>query len=188
MRRAARTVQLPGWAAIVFTPAPVAAHTTVTKYTYNADGALTSIAVTPDDAQPTTTYLVWDNFTPDTADPTTGTTAVANGRLVGFGPSPDNLTTTFHFDVRDDATNGGADGDHAGGNGDGCACYPCPDGDDGRGTVRRGRRLSDPDGRRRQWVDPPATVVRPHCPAAAWRLCARSFLQSRLVRRYQMVD
>jgi RHS repeat-associated protein len=110
MRRAAGTVQLVGWAAIVFTPAPVAAHTIATKYTYNADGALTSIAVTPDDAQPTTTYLVWDNFTPDTADPTTGTTAVANGRLVGFGPSPDNLTTTFHFDVRDRLMNVIADG------------------------------------------------------------------------------
>jgi RHS repeat-associated protein len=84
---------------------------TVTKYTYNADGALTSTTVTPDDGTPaTTTYLTWDNFTPDTADPTTGTTAVANGRLLGFGPSPDNLTTTFQFDVRDRLKNVVADG------------------------------------------------------------------------------
>lgn len=84
--------------AVVAISRPCAAQdtkVTVTEYTYNADGELTSVTVTPDDEQPTTTYLVWDNFTPDAADPTTGTTAVANGRLVGFGPSPDNLTTTL---------------------------------------------------------------------------------------------
>jgi len=105
--RGDRWLLIPLFAPLValFIPFPCGAQApsvTVTKYTYNADGALTSITATVDDGQPSMTYLVWDNFVPDTA---TGTMAVANGRLVGFGPDPGSLTTTFHFDVRDRLAN-----------------------------------------------------------------------------------
>jgi RHS repeat-associated protein len=78
-----------------------ATTTTTTKYQYNADGGLTAITKQAADGTTTTTYLVWDDFTPNASDPTTGTVSAANGRLVGFGSSPDDLTTTFQFDVRD---------------------------------------------------------------------------------------
>ena len=51
---------------------------------------------------PTTTYLTWDDFTPDAVNPSTGTVAVGDGRLVGFGPSrTTDPTSRFRFDPRD---------------------------------------------------------------------------------------
>jgi len=89
-------------ALLLFSAASASATmTSVTKYQYNADGALTAITKQAADGSTTTTYLVWDDFVPSASDPTTGTVSAANGRLLGYGPSPDNLTTTFQFDVRD---------------------------------------------------------------------------------------
>jgi RHS repeat-associated protein len=106
VRRAAGTVQLVGWAAIIFSPARAAARTTVTEYTYNADAALTSMIVTVDDGAPSTTFLTWDDFVPDASDPTTGTVTVGDGRLLGRGPTPgaQNATDFFTFDRRDRLT------------------------------------------------------------------------------------
>ncbi len=86
-----------------FTPAAASARTTVKTYTYDADGALTAITTQANENAPTTTYLTWDDFTPDAADPSTGTVAAGDGRLVGFGPSPGtaDLTARFTFDPRD---------------------------------------------------------------------------------------
>jgi RHS repeat-associated protein len=75
--------------------------TITTKYVYNDDGALTAITRQQNGGTATTTYLVWDNFVPDAADPTTGTVSTGNGTLVGYGPSPNDLTATFQFDARD---------------------------------------------------------------------------------------
>jgi RHS repeat-associated protein len=100
MSTGARYLLIP--ALVAYSVASAAATTTVTtEYQYNADGALTAITKQAADGSTTTTYLVWDDFTPNTSDPTTGTVSAANGRLVGFGSSPDDLTTTFQFDVRD---------------------------------------------------------------------------------------
>jgi YD repeat-containing protein len=82
-------------------PRPLHATTVTTKYQYNADGALTAITKQAADGSTTTTYLVWDDLKPETNDPTTGTVSVGNGRLIGFGTSPANLTTAFQLDVRD---------------------------------------------------------------------------------------
>ena len=83
-----------------------ATRTTTTTYQYNADGAPTAVT-TQVDAQPaTTTYLTWDNFTPDSAAPTTGTVSAADGNLVGVGPRPGSAyRTQFAYDVRDRLTN-----------------------------------------------------------------------------------
>jgi len=82
-----------------------AAHatTTVHTYSYNVDGALTAITTQVNDQPSTTTYLTWDDFTPDAGTPTTGTVATGDGRLVGYGASPgtSNLTARFGFDPRD---------------------------------------------------------------------------------------
>jgi RHS repeat-associated protein len=77
--------------------------TTTTHYSYNADGALTAVTKQTDDQPSATTYLTWDDFVPDPADPTTGTVSVGNGRLSGFGPSPGaaNEEARFDFDRRD---------------------------------------------------------------------------------------
>jgi RHS repeat-associated protein len=79
------------------------AKTTVHTYTYNADGALTSVTTQVNTDAATTTYLTWDDFTPDAATPSTGTVSAGDGRLVGFGPSPgaSNLTSRFQWDPRD---------------------------------------------------------------------------------------
>jgi RHS repeat-associated protein len=82
---------------------PVSASTTVHTYSYNVDGALTAITTQTNDQPPTTTYLTWDDFTPDAATPTTGTVTAGDGRLLGYGPTPgtDALTARFTFDPRD---------------------------------------------------------------------------------------
>ena len=57
------------------------ADTTTTVYTYNADGAVTSIAETTEGtSRSRTTYFTWDNF-----DAATGTPIAANGNLIGIG-------------------------------------------------------------------------------------------------------
>jgi RHS repeat-associated protein len=87
------------FACIVFLPSVcLAAHTIVTKYTYNADGALTSVAKTQNGTTDTT-YVTWDDFVPAAADPTTGTVRSGDGNLVGIGPSPG--AAQFEFDARD---------------------------------------------------------------------------------------
>jgi RHS repeat-associated protein len=78
--------------------------TTITRvYTYNADGAPTSVTTQVDDNQPTVSYLTWDNFVPDANDPSTGTVTPGNGDLLGSGPAPgtDALTKRFTFDAED---------------------------------------------------------------------------------------
>jgi RHS repeat-associated protein len=89
--------------AALATASAARAKTTVHTYSYNVDGALTAVITQVDDQASTTTYLTWDDFTPDAATPTTGTVSTGDGRLVGFGPSPgtDNLTARFMFDPRD---------------------------------------------------------------------------------------
>jgi RHS repeat-associated protein len=79
------------------------AKTTVHTYSYNVDGALTAITTQVNEQAPTTTYLTWDDFTPDAATPSTGTVTAGDGWLLGYGPSPgtDNLTARFAFDPRD---------------------------------------------------------------------------------------
>jgi RHS repeat-associated protein len=79
------------------------AKTTVRTYSYNADGALTAVTTQVNTDAATTTYLTWDDFTPDAATPSTGTVSAGDGRLVGFGPSPGtgNLTSRFEWDPRD---------------------------------------------------------------------------------------
>ncbi len=86
---------------------PAWSGTTTTEYTYNGDGALTSMTVTQEGGTPETTYLTWDNFTPDASNPSTGTLKQGNGRLVGMGPQP-GAASTFEFDVRDRLTSQGA--------------------------------------------------------------------------------
>ena len=80
--------------------------TTTTRYTYNADGALTQVVEQIDDDAPTTTYLTWDNFVPDAADPTTGTVLPGNGNLVAVGPEPgvNAANRSFAFDAEDRLT------------------------------------------------------------------------------------
>ena len=75
-------------AILALLPSWTMAGTTITTYTYNADGALTAFAVQADDGTATTTYVTWDNFTPDAADPSTGTLTAPNGRLLATGAAP----------------------------------------------------------------------------------------------------
>jgi ApbE superfamily uncharacterized protein (UPF0280 family) len=77
------------------------AVTIVTKYSYNADGALTAVAKQVEPGEPQTTYLTWDNFVPEASDPTRGQVLNSNGRLAAIGPAPglDGATEVFGFDV-----------------------------------------------------------------------------------------
>lgn len=79
------------------------AGTTTTEYIYNADGAMTAMTVTTGGDTADTTFLTWDNFTPDQGDPATGTLAKANGRLLSIGAAPGGATQ-FRFDARDRLT------------------------------------------------------------------------------------
>jgi RHS repeat-associated protein len=92
-------------ACVVSLPAATAAQmkTTVTRYSYNADGALTAVTKDVGGSSEATTYLTWDDFTPDAADATNGTTTVGNGRLAAIGPAPGvaNAAARFQFDARD---------------------------------------------------------------------------------------
>ncbi len=86
-------------------------QTTTTTYQYNADGALTAVTTQVDVQAPTTVYLAWDNFIPNTADATTGTVRSGNGNLVGFGPTPGSgFTAQFRYDQRNRLTSAVAAG------------------------------------------------------------------------------
>jgi RHS repeat-associated protein len=91
----------PGLYAAIALGQPVS--TTTTRYTYNADGALTQVVEQVDDDAPTTTYLTWDNFVPNAGDPATGTVLPGNGNLVAVGPEPgvDAASRSFAFDGED---------------------------------------------------------------------------------------
>jgi RHS repeat-associated protein len=104
--RKASPLALALTAVLVCTGGRAYAHTTVTDYTYNADSALTSVTVTVDSETPATTYLTWDDFVPNTNDPTTGTVSAADGRLIAVGPAPgvQNAAESFTFDARDRLT------------------------------------------------------------------------------------
>jgi len=80
-----------------------AATTVVTDYSYNLDGALTAVSVQTNGGAAETTYLTWDNFTPDGTMPTKGAVSMGDGRLSGFGASPgtSGMTSRFQFDLRD---------------------------------------------------------------------------------------
>jgi RHS repeat-associated protein len=86
--------------------AGAATQTITTTYTYNGDGAATAVTTQVDSQPATTTYLTWDNFTPDSTTPATGTVSAADGNLLGIGTSPGmtDLTTQFTYDVRDRLT------------------------------------------------------------------------------------
>ena len=79
----------------------VIASTTVTTYTYNADGAPTAITTQVDGGESSTVYLTWDNFVPDADDPTTGTVSLDDGNLAAAGDTPSSTATTYAFDRRD---------------------------------------------------------------------------------------
>ncbi len=77
--------------------------TTTTHYTYNADGELTAVTTQVDDQAPATTYLTWDDFVPNAADPSTGTMSMGDGNLVSYGslPGSGSQEARFDFDRRD---------------------------------------------------------------------------------------
>lgn len=83
-----------------------ATQTTTTTFQYNADGAPTAITTQVDSQPAATTFLTWDNFTPNATTPSTGTVSVADGNLLGVGTSPGatGQTTQFMFDARDRLT------------------------------------------------------------------------------------
>jgi len=87
----------------VASPAVAQLRTTVTKYQYNADGALTAITKDVGGSSETTTYLTWDDFVPNANDPTTGAVQLGNGTLDYYGPNPGsaNAKASFTFDARD---------------------------------------------------------------------------------------
>ena len=77
-------------------------QTTVTTYQYNADGAATAVTTQVDDQPAATVYFTWDNFVPDSGDPSTGSVLAANGNLRGFGATPGGAySTEFRYDQRD---------------------------------------------------------------------------------------
>ncbi len=71
---------------------------TTTNYTYNADGALTSVVVTPEGtSNPETTTLIWDNYDSSTNPPTL---SAANGNLQRI-EAADGSIKSYAFDTRD---------------------------------------------------------------------------------------
>ena len=80
-------------------------HTEITRYTYNADGALTALSTTVDQGAAATTYFTWDNFLPAAADPSAGTVRAGNGNLLGYGAAPGSTAVAaFTFDRRNRLT------------------------------------------------------------------------------------
>jgi RHS repeat-associated protein len=81
-------------------------QTITTTYTYDADGAPTAVTTQVDAAPAATTYLTWDNFTPNASASGTGAVTTGDGNLVGIGSSPGTtgLGTQFSYDVRDRLT------------------------------------------------------------------------------------
>ena len=84
-------------------PAGAGTITRTTTYAYNADGAPTATTVQVGDQPAVTTYLTWENFTPDPSDPSSGTVSAADGNLLGVGPAPGAgaLEQRFTYDERD---------------------------------------------------------------------------------------
>lgn len=84
------------------TPSFASTRTTTTNYTYNADGA--PVAITEQaEAAAATTYLTWDNYSPQTGTPTTGVVSAGDGNLVGIGDAA-GIVDQFGYDVRDRLT------------------------------------------------------------------------------------
>ncbi|MEM1361935.1 MAG: RHS repeat-associated core domain-containing protein, partial [Pseudomonadota bacterium] len=79
--------------------APAFADQKTTVYTYNPDGALTSIEVTEAGGQKTTTFLTWDNFIPNETDASSGVLSTGDGNLVSLGDEPGG-EASFVFDTR----------------------------------------------------------------------------------------
>jgi RHS repeat-associated protein len=81
-------------------------QTITTSYQYNGDGELTAVTTQIDGEEPSTTYLTWDDFVPNGADPTTGAVSGHNGRLVAYGPNPGTAgaVAQFQYDRRDRLT------------------------------------------------------------------------------------
>lgn len=105
------TLLLLSAAVVISAPAAGAIRTTTTTYKYNVDGAPTAVTTQVDAAASTTIYLTWDNFVPDSSDPTAGSVAVGNGNLRGFGAVPGNsFATEFQYDQRDRLANAAAAG------------------------------------------------------------------------------
>jgi len=77
--------------------------TMTSVYTYNSDGALTSVATQVDQQAPTIQYLSWDNFIPDSEKPAFGTISPGNGAIIGYGASPviSDLDNRFQYDLQD---------------------------------------------------------------------------------------
>jgi YD repeat-containing protein len=92
--------------AIVFSVAGrcvASTSTQITKrtYTYDIDGAPTSVTIQVDAQPASTVYFTWDNFVPSTSDPTSGSVLNGNGNLVGVGTTPGSaFTTQFQYDQR----------------------------------------------------------------------------------------
>ncbi|MEM1363854.1 MAG: RHS repeat-associated core domain-containing protein [Pseudomonadota bacterium] len=81
-------------------PLTLQAGTTTSSYSYNTDGTLTAITVEEGEGTTETSYLTWDNITPNAGNPTTGTLRAGNGRLRAIGPHP-GIADQFTFDARD---------------------------------------------------------------------------------------
>ncbi len=93
-----------------FASPPAQAGTTVTRYQYNADGAMTAVTTRVDGGEASTSYLTWDDFVPNEDDPATGTVYSGNGNLLAIGPKPGSGSSLFAFDNRDRLTSfSGAD-------------------------------------------------------------------------------
>ncbi len=92
---------LASTALLLVEPIAAASTTTVTTYTYNADGAPTSVTTQVDDGAASTVYLSWDNFVPDAGDAASGTVVAGNGNLAAVGSEPSSSAPTYSFDRRD---------------------------------------------------------------------------------------
>jgi RHS repeat-associated protein len=106
MNRRAIGIAMTAALSLAGRPMPTAASTTqtiTTTYQYNADGAATAVTTQVDAQVASTSYLTWDNFTPDASTPTSGTLGAGDGNLVSVGSSP-GLAAQFAYDVRDRLT------------------------------------------------------------------------------------
>lgn len=83
--------------AVLIATAPAADVTTT--YTYNADGALTSITHDDGNGKTTKSFLTWDNFLPDQADAASGIVRIGDGNLTSLGPAPGGAAD-YSYDVR----------------------------------------------------------------------------------------
>ena len=76
-------------------PSLAEAETKTTVYTYNPDGALTSITeTTAGVAGSTTTYFTWDNFEADSNSPSTGTVTAPSRCWCGIAKTSTGPTSS----------------------------------------------------------------------------------------------